>query len=87
MTTIDLTVGTSQPSSLQHPSSIVHSYCMWGWPSSGVIAIYVGGPPVNRDHVTGAKGPTFKGPGTGPLGGRNGKFPWACLKVVTMPPS
>ena len=25
--------------------------------------------------------------GAGPLGGRNGTFPWACLKVVTMPPS
>ena len=48
------------------------------------IAIYVGGPLENRDHVT---GPRLKAPGAGPLGGRNGTFPWACLKVVTMPPS
>ena len=38
------------------PSLIVHRYCMWGGPQVVFIAIYVGGgPPENRDHVTGAE--------------------------------
>ena len=85
MVTIDLTVGTSQPSSLQHPSSIVHPYCMWGWPSSGVIVIYVGWPSSEQGPCD--RGPSFKGPQARLLGGRNETFPCACLKVVTMPPS
>ena len=54
MTTIDLTVGTSQPSSFQHPSSIVH-IVYGGGPLVVFIAIYVGWP-------SSEQGPCDRGP-------------------------
>ena len=49
------------------------------------IAIYVRWPsseqgPCDRRP----REPNLRGPVAGLLGGRNGTFPWACLKVVTM---
>ena len=53
-----------------------------------LIAIYVRWPSSEQGPCDrGPKGANLKGPGTETIGGRNGTFPWACLKVVTMPPS
>ena len=49
------------------PSLIVHRYCMWGGPPVVFIAIDVGGPPENRDHVTGGQeGRVLRSKGTAP---------------------